>query len=115
MNKILAEKMDKLEEWGVLACPEKLGITVEHVQPIMLVPKKDEGEYRMVTDFSTINTYIKRVPTTSAMMAQAKAKTFNTWELFTPSKVSGFTPVTPRAVRGPVNGATRSSCGCMGT
>ena len=74
MNKILAEKMDKLEEWGVLACPEKLGITVEHVQPSMLVPKKDEGEYRMVTDFSTINTYIKRVPTTSATMAQAKAR-----------------------------------------
>ena len=74
MNKILAEKMDKLEEWGVLACPEDLGITVEHVQPSMLVPKKEAGEYRMVTDFSTINTYIRRVPNTSATMAQAKAK-----------------------------------------
>ena len=74
MNKLLGEKMDKLEEWGVLAAPEKVGVTVEHVQPTMLVPKKDPGEYRCVTDFSTINKSIKRVPNTSATIAQAKAR-----------------------------------------
>ena len=100
--------MDKLEEWSILAPPEQLGITVEHVQPTMLVPKKDPGEYRCITDFSTINKSIKRVPNTSATIAQAKARIakaeyvvhldlsnyfyqnsmmFNTWELFTPSRV----------------------------
>ena len=74
MNKLLGEKMDKLEEWGVLAAPEKVGVTVEHVQPTMLVPKKESGEYRCVTDFSTINKSIKRVPNTSATIAQAKAR-----------------------------------------
>ena len=74
MNKILGEKMDILEEWGVLMSPEELGITVEHVQPSMLVPKKEPGEYRCVTDFSSINKSIKRVPNTSATMAQARAR-----------------------------------------
>ena len=52
MNNILAEKMDLLEKWGVLAEPELLGITAEYISPSMLVPKTDKGEYRLVTDFS---------------------------------------------------------------
>ena len=31
MNNILAEKMDQLETWGVLAKPEKLGVSVEYL------------------------------------------------------------------------------------
>ena len=38
MNKIMAEKMDELEAWGVLAQPEDVGVTVEFVSPSMLVP-----------------------------------------------------------------------------
>ena len=74
MNKILAEKMDALEEWGVLAVPEKLGINVEFISPSMLVPKPDSKEYRLVTDFSALNVYLKKVPNTSATIQQAKSR-----------------------------------------
>ena len=74
MNKILAEKMDTLEQWGVLVPPEKLGIGVEYVSPSMLTPKPDSNEYRLVTDFSSLNVYLKKVPNTSATIAQAKSR-----------------------------------------
>ena len=74
MNGILAEKMDLLEKWGVLAEPELLGISVEYISPSMLVPKPEKGEYRVVTDFSSLNVYLKKVPNTSATIAQAKAR-----------------------------------------
>ena len=74
MNKILAEKMDILENWGVLVKPEKVGVQVDFVSPSMLVPKPEAGEYRLVTDFGALNVYLKRVPNTSATIAQAKAR-----------------------------------------
>ena len=74
MNKILAEKMDELEKWGVLAEPEKMGVAVKFVSPSMLVPKTDPGEYRLVTDFSALNVYLKRIPNTSGTIAQAKSR-----------------------------------------
>ena len=74
MNAILADKMDRLESWGVLAKPENLGVTVDFVSPSMLVPKPEKGEYRVVTDFSALNVYLKRVPNTSATIAQARSR-----------------------------------------
>ena len=74
MNNILAEKMDALEQWGVLVEPEKLDISVEYVSPSMIVPKPDSNEYRLVTDFSSLNLYLKKVPNTSATIAQAKSR-----------------------------------------
>ena len=74
MNKILAEKMDLLESWGVLCEPEKLGVSVEFVSPSMLVPKPEKGEYRVVTDFSALNLYLKKVLNTSPTISQAKAR-----------------------------------------
>ena len=74
MNRILAAKMDQLEEWGILAEPEALGISVEYVSPSLLVPKPEPGEFRVVTDFSSLNVYFKRVPNTSATMAQARSR-----------------------------------------
>ena len=65
MNAILAEKMDLLEAWGILIKPEKAGVQVEFVSPSMLVLKPDKGEYRVVTDFSALNLYLKRVLNTS--------------------------------------------------
>ena len=72
MMKLLGDKMDKLIEWGVLVKPEVLGVSVEHISPCMLVPKADyeqkPGEpphpdgYRLVTDFSKLNTFIKKYP-----------------------------------------------------
>ena len=52
--------MDALDQWGVLVEPEKLGISVEYVFPSMIVPKPDSNEYRLVTDFSSLNLYLKK-------------------------------------------------------
>ena len=74
MNLLLAKKMDLLEEWGVLASPEQVGISVQFVSPSMLVPKPDSQDYRLVTDFAALNVYLKRLPNTSATIAQAKSR-----------------------------------------
>ena len=74
MNQLLADKMDLLEAWGVLAQPETVGVQVRFVSPSMLIPKPDSNELRLVTDFASLNLYIKKVPNTSATIAQAKAR-----------------------------------------
>ena len=51
-----------------------VGITVEFVSPSMLVPKPKAGEYMVVTNFSALNIYLKRVPNTSATIAQAMSR-----------------------------------------
>ena len=56
--KLLQEKMDVLEHLGVLAKPDEVGVTVEHVSPSFLV-KKEDNSYRLVTAFNTIGTYAK--------------------------------------------------------
>ena len=66
--------MDILESWGVLVKPELLDINVEFVSPSMLVPKPEKGEYRVVTDFSSLNLHLKRVPNTSATISQSKSR-----------------------------------------
>ena len=58
---ILQAKFDTLEELGVMARPEDLGIVVEHVSPSFLV-KKTNGDHRLVTNFSNIGSYAKTVP-----------------------------------------------------
>ena len=57
---IQAREMDKMESFGVLAKPEDLGIVPIHVVPSMLVPKHEEGEYRVVSDFNSLNFHIKK-------------------------------------------------------
>ena len=74
MNQTLAQKMDTLEEWGVLVSPEKVGVSAQFVSPSMLVPKPDSNDFRLVTDFSALNVYLKRIPNTSASIAQAKSR-----------------------------------------
>ena len=74
MTDLLATKMDQLEEWGVLSKPESLGISVDYVSPSLLVPKPEPGEYRVVTDFSSLNLYLKKVSSTSGTIAQAKSR-----------------------------------------
>ena len=49
-----------MEKFGVLAKPEDLGIVPIHVVPSMLVPKHEEGEYRVVSDFNSLNFHIKK-------------------------------------------------------
>lgn len=57
----LQEKMDVLEGLGVLARPEDLNITVEHVSPSFLVNKPNGGK-RFVTAFKSIAMYAKKPP-----------------------------------------------------
>lgn len=61
---LLQQKMDELEDLGVLARPEDVGIVVEHVSPSFLV-KKANGDHRLVTAFNSIAAYAKPVPTKS--------------------------------------------------
>ena len=74
MMKTLGQKMDVLESWGVLRKPEDLGIVPEFVVPSMLTPKPEKDQFRLVTDFSSLNRYIKKLPTVSPNVQEAKAK-----------------------------------------
>ena len=72
MLKIMGDKMDKLEEWGVLIKPEDIGVVPEFVLPSMLVPKPEKGEWRLVTDFTPLNVHIKKLETISPTISEAK-------------------------------------------
>ena len=61
--RLLQNKMDELEDLGVLARPEDIGINVEHVSPSFLVKKPNSGDYRLVTAFNSVAAYAKSVPT----------------------------------------------------
>ena len=61
MMEILAKKMDKLEDWGVLKKPEDIGVVPEFVVPSMLMPKPEKDEWRLVTDFTPLNIHIKKL------------------------------------------------------
>ena len=65
MLKILGDKMDKLEEWGVLVKPEDIGVVPEFILPSMLMPKSENNEWRLVTDFTALNIHIKKLETTA--------------------------------------------------
>ena len=58
----LQNKFDILEQQGVFAHPENLGITVEYLNPSFLV-KKPNGDHRLVTAFSDVGRYSKPQPT----------------------------------------------------
>ena len=67
---IIASIMDDMEKWGVLAKPETLGIVPTHVHPCILVPKEG-GKFRLVTDFRSIQAYIKPLPTVMPTVSDA--------------------------------------------
>ena len=72
MMEELATKMDSLIRWGVLVRAESIGVTVQHVSPCMLVPKGDGDGFRLVTDFSRLNTFIGKFPSVSPTIQDAK-------------------------------------------
>ena len=74
MMKIMGEKMDKLEEWGVLVRPEDIGVTPEFILPSMLMPKSEKDEWRLVTDFTALNIHIKKLETVAPTIKEAKEK-----------------------------------------
>ena len=67
-----ADLMDTLISNGVLARPEDVGVIPEVVSPSLLIPKLDPGEFRCVTDFSYINKFIRKYPSTSPTIDDAK-------------------------------------------
>ena len=73
MKKIMAQKMDQLQDWGIIDFPEKFGIQVEFVSPSLLVPKDGGKDWRFVTDFTALNKYIRKYPAVSPGIAEAKS------------------------------------------
>ena len=57
----LQGKFDDLEELGVFARPEDIGVSVEYVNPSFLV-KKPNGGHRLVTAFADVGRYSKPQP-----------------------------------------------------
>ena len=72
MTDKLACKMDELLELGVLVKPEDLGCTPMFVSPSMLVPKPGSKDFRMVTDFTNLNSFIRKMPATSPGIEETK-------------------------------------------
>ena len=72
MMKTLADKMDKLIEWGVLVRADDIGVSVEHISSSLLVPKSDGDGHRMVNDLSRLNNFIGKLPATSPSMQDVK-------------------------------------------
>ena len=69
---IQAREMDKMEKYGVLSTPEELGIVPLHVVPSMLVPKSEPGEYRVVSDFNSLNVHLKKPEVVLQTMEEIK-------------------------------------------
>ena len=53
----LAQKMDKMEEDGILVRPEEIGVSVAYVSPSLLLPKPEPNEHRYVNDFGGLNRF----------------------------------------------------------
>ena len=62
---LLQSKFDELEEKGVFARPEDIGIRVEYLNPSFLI-KKPSGGFRLVTSFGEVGRYSKPQPTLMA-------------------------------------------------
>ena len=59
--RLLQQKMDELEDLGILARPEDVNVAIEHISPSFLVRKPD-GSHRLVTAFNNIGAYAKHIP-----------------------------------------------------
>ena len=72
MTDQLAQKMDELLDIGVLVRPEDVGATPMFVSPSMLVPKHDSKDFRFVTDFTQLNSFIRKLPAVSPGIEDTK-------------------------------------------
>ena len=69
----LAQKMDELIAAGILMRPEQVGVSAEFISPSLLVPKIEKDTWRLVTDFTHLNKFVKRCSSTSPSIGEAKA------------------------------------------
>ena len=72
LRKKMGDLMDRLIDYGVLQFPEDVGVTPEVVCSSLILPKAEEGEFRIVTDFSKVNKHICPYPSTSPTFSDAK-------------------------------------------
>ena len=70
--KIMGKLMDDLENMGVLAKPEDMGVAPAFVVPSLLTPKPEKGEWRLVSDFTPLNIHIRKFQTISPTIQDAK-------------------------------------------
>ena len=68
----MANLMDDLEDMGVLAKPEEVGVVPAFVVPSMLQPKPEKNEWRLVSDFTPLNIHIRKLETVSPSIKDAK-------------------------------------------
>ena len=73
MKQILSDKMTQLWDFGILARPEDLGISIEHYSPCLIVPKPGSNDWRLVTDLTELNLSITRDSSVSPTMEEAKS------------------------------------------
>ena len=57
----LQQKVDDLENQGVFARPESLGLTADYLNPSFLV-KMSSGGFRVVTAFADVDGYSRQRP-----------------------------------------------------
>ena len=67
----MAKMMDDMEQMGVLAKPENIGIIPKNVHTSYLVPKTD-GRYRFVTDFTNLLPFIGKLEVVTPSISNAK-------------------------------------------
>ena len=67
---IMADIMQQMEDWGVLVKPETIGVVPTNIHPCILVPKEG-GKFRLVTDFRSIQSHIKQLPTVMPTISDA--------------------------------------------
>ena len=58
--KLMGKLMDDMEHMGILQKPDEAGVVPTFVVPSMLVPKGEKGQWRLVSDFTALNTHIKK-------------------------------------------------------
>ena len=73
MKDKLADIMNELIQAGVLMTPSQVGVSAEFLSPSMLVPKAEKDSFRLVTDFTHLNKFLKRDASVSPTIKDAKA------------------------------------------
>ena len=68
----MANKMDELIEAGILMTPEEVGVSVEFISPSLLVPKTEKDSWRLVTDFTSLNKFVKRCASSNPTIEEAR-------------------------------------------
>ena len=64
--------MDELEDWNVLVKPDEIGVVPAFVCPSLLVPKDDSNDWRLITNFTPLNKFIRKPPNLAPTIEETK-------------------------------------------